>query len=58
MLLPADSLTDPALLRLEAKVSHFSNYAIASFTQVPEPGTIAILATALPLLLRRLPRKR
>jgi hypothetical protein len=57
MLLPFDSLTDPALLRFEALVSHFSTYAIASFTQVPEPGAIALLSIGFPLLAWRLRRE-
>jgi hypothetical protein len=50
MLLPLDSMTEPALLRFEALVSHFSTYAVASFTPVPEPGAIALLWCCLPLL--------
>jgi hypothetical protein len=57
MLLPFDSLADPALLRFDALVSHFSTYAIASFTQVPEPGAIALLWSSFPLLAWRLRRQ-
>ena len=50
MLLDPQGGIDPAILRLEGLVGHFSTYSFVAVTPIPEPSTVIMLFTAAAVL--------